>query len=283
MKDIKDTEKAEEATKTIPREDIKKHPELSRAIEEPEKQKRRAYHFIPRQFIERLNKPLYTNLILGFSMILSLSYFMFGTLGALANLSNISAKLYSLFETTAILGWEQMKVTGFVLIIIGLIMCWSIPYYIRNKNQQADSYLVIGAGIGLIFGFIYILIILADVLAATISTITEGTQFHIETAFYIPIILAIFALPLFRILTIRHMVVLPDLAESKQSVSLEDRFENKQPEKEKIWRFEHHQYEKHRKFRYERREWGDARRKAWLEEWKDHREKHKKQKRKRKK
>lgn len=267
-----------ESTKSIPTEDIEKHPELSRSIEEPDKPKRRmGFHIIPKQFIERMNKPLFTNLILGFSVILSLAYFTFGTLGAISNFGNTENVTWQIYETTAILGWEQMRITGFILIIIGVIMFWSVPYYITAKTQKADSYLVIGAGIGMIFGVIYILIILADVLTAVITTITDSTPFQVETFIYMPIILAVFALPLFRILAIRHMVVLPGMDDEDEPdiFSEKDEFVSEQPTEEKKWHFEHHQYRRHRKFRYQRKE--------WREEWRHHRKKQGKHRRERKK
>ncbi|NHJ32635.1 MAG: hypothetical protein FK732_07225 [Asgard group archaeon] len=257
--------KTDEPIKSIPTEDIEKHPELSRTIEEPvEPRRRRGYHYIPKQFIERMNKPLFTNLILGFSVILSLAYFTFGTLGAISSFGNTENVTWRIYEATAILGWEQMRITGFVLIVIGLIMIWSVPYYLTDKTQKADSYLVIGLGIGMIFGFIYILIILADVLTAAITTISESTPFQVETFFYIPIILALFALPLFRILAIRHMVVLPFMDEEDRPQIESEKGEaiEEQLGEEKKWRFEHHHYRKHRKFRYQRKE--------WRREWKKH-------------
>lgn len=251
-------EETEESTKSIPTEDIERHPELSRSIEEPVKTKRpRGYQYIPKQFIERLNKPLYTNLILGFSLILSLGYFTFGVLGAITNFGITESGSWQIFEATAILGWGQMRITGFILIIIGLIMFWSVPYYFTNKTQKADSYLVIGAGIGIIFGVIYILIILADVITAIITTISDSVAFKIETFFYIPIILAIFAVPLFRVLSIRHMVILPSMEEEEKPNSslVKDEVKKGPPKEEKKWRFEHHQYQRQRKYKHFRRDW----------------------------
>ena len=140
-------------------------------------------------------------------------------------------------------------------------MFWSVPYYLTNKTQKADSYLVIGAGIGIIFGAIYILIILADVITAIITTISDNVAFKIETFFYVPIILAIFAVPLFRVLSIRHMVVLPSMDEEQKAIpTLEkDEFAKGIPKEEKEWHFEHHHYQKQRKHRQHRREWRDQR------------------------
>ena len=251
-----------ESTKSIPTEDIESHPELSRIIEEPVKPRRhRRRRFIPKQNIERLNTPLYTNLILGFSLVLSLGYFTFGVLGAITNFGITESGSWRIFEATAILGWEQMRITGFILIIIGVIMFWSVPYYFTTKTQKADSYLVIGAGIGIIFGVIYLLIILADVITAIITTISDNVAFKIETFFYVPIILAIFAIPLFRILSIRHMVVLPSLVEEEKPIPILEKGEvaKETPKEEREWHFEHHHYQKQRKHRQHRREWRDQR------------------------
>ncbi|TET27872.1 MAG: hypothetical protein E3J70_11020, partial [Candidatus Heimdallarchaeota archaeon] len=109
-------EKTEKPTESIPTEDIERHPELSRSIEEPVKpRKQRGYQYISKQFIERLNKPLYTNLILGFSLVLSLGYFTFGVLGAITNFGITESGAWRIFEATAILGWGQMRITGFIL------------------------------------------------------------------------------------------------------------------------------------------------------------------------
>ncbi len=255
-------EETEKSTKSIPTEDIERHPELSRAIEEPVKPRRqRGYQYIPEQFIERLNKTLYTNLILGFSLVLSLGYFTFGVLGAITNFGITESGSWRIFEATAILGWGQMRITGFILLIIGLIMLWSVPYYLTNKTQKADSYLVIGAGIGIIFGAIYILIILADVITAIITTISDNVAFKIETFFYVPIILAIFAVPLFRVLSIRHMVVLPSMDEEDKLIPTLEKgeFAKGIPKEEKKWRFEHHHYQRQRKYRQYRKDWKDQR------------------------
>ncbi len=250
----------EKSTKSIPTEDIESHPELSRIVEEPAKPRRhRRQQYIPKQFIERLNKPLFTNLILGFSLVLSLVYFTFGVLGAITNFGITESGSWRIFEATAILGWEQMRITGFILIIIGLIMFWSIPYYFTANNQKADSYLVIGAGVGIIFGAIYILIIIADVITAIITTITDNVAFKVETFFYIPIILALFAIPLFRVLAIRHMVVLPGMDEEDKPIPTLEKgeFAKGTPKEVKKWHFEHHQYQRQRKYRQYRRDWRD--------------------------
>ncbi|MCK5184559.1 MAG: hypothetical protein KAQ95_09650, partial [Candidatus Heimdallarchaeota archaeon] len=86
-----------------------------------------------------------------------------------------------------------------------------------------------------------------------------NVAFKIETFFYIPIILAIFAIPLFRVLSIRHMVVLPSMnEEDKKSIILEKgEFTKGRPKEEKEWRFEHHHYQRQRKYRQYRRDWRD--------------------------
>ena len=53
----------------------------------------------------------------------------------------------------------------------------------------------------------YLLIILTDVLQAIIDGLSEGIPITIQTYFYTPLMISIFAIVVFRMLSIRHMVV----------------------------------------------------------------------------
>jgi hypothetical protein len=169
--------------------------------------------------------------------------------------------LESVKNHSEILGWNQLKITGFILVIIGVAMFWSVPFYLINKNQQADSYLVIAAGIATLFGFIYVLIIIADILNAVVKAITDQTSVSIETHFYLPIILAIVAIPLFRILVIRHMVVLPDVGK-----------ELPQNRWSKFYRDRNH-WKGHRGWKKHRAHWRSSFRRKWREEKKEEKRK----------
>jgi hypothetical protein len=211
MKKQQLTNDQKETKEEIPQEEIELHPELSReSIKETRPTRFPRHRYIPKEMVDRLNQQGYTNLVLGLAIVLGIIYIVFGILGILAIFGEVS---WSFYQTTKILGWNQLKITGFVLVVIGIVMLWSVPLYFLNKTQQGDSYLVIASGLGILFGGIYILVIIADILNALITAITESSAVKIVTFFYIPIMLAIVAIPLFRILVIRHMVVLPDVGE----------------------------------------------------------------------
>lgn len=205
-------EKLEEKLQEISQEDLEAHPELSIEVTKEKRPKREKMHrYMPKVIVDRLNKQSYTHLIMVLAIILGIANITFGILGILAIFGYKEETAWRIYQTLEILGWNQLKITGFILVIIGIVMLWSVPFYLTDKIQQADSYLVIAAGIGTLFGFIYILIIIADILNAVVLAITDQTSVSIETYFYLPIILAIVVIPLFRILVVRHMVVLPDV------------------------------------------------------------------------
>ena len=250
----------EEAEKeeVISQEDLEKHPELSVEVAKekktrPEKIVRR----IPKEMIERFNKQSYTHLIMALAIILGIANITFGILGILAIFGYREDIVWKIFQGSEILGWNQLKITGFILVIIGVVMFWSVPFYLINKNQQADSYLVIASGIALLFGFIYLLIIIADILNAVVLAITDQTSVSIETAFYLPIILAIVAFPLFRLLVVRHMVVLPDIGKDASKNRWSKFYQERQH-----WKG-HHGWKKHRAH------WRSSFRRKWREEKKD--------------
>ncbi|MBK5112163.1 MAG: hypothetical protein KGD59_07680 [Candidatus Heimdallarchaeota archaeon] len=243
-------ETPEESIKIVPSEDVEIHPELSRIIEEPIKPRRhRKRHFVTKKRIEQFNNPLITKIILGFSIVLSFVYITFGILGILAIAGLKESGSWQIYEATSILGWNQMKITGFILVIIGIVMFWAVPYYLSDRTQKGDSYLVIGAGVGVLFGGIYLLVILADVLIAAVTAVTESVVFQVETFFYIPIILSILAIPLFRILTIRHIIVLPGMDDefgAQGILETKDNAEEPKHQNEK-WQYKHHYPKKHQR------------------------------------
>jgi len=205
----KNTEKEQQ---TIPKEEVEAHPELSATIIKKQlyKKERKKKRTITQEKIDRLNRPRITKTIIGLTIILTILYLVGGILSILALFGLKENESWSFYQKTAIFGWQQLKVTSFVLIIISLVMLWALIYYFRKKNQEADSFLIIGSGIGSLFGIIYLLVIIADILNGLISAAINAEVIHIDTYFYLPILLAIFTLPLFRLLTIRHIVLLPE-------------------------------------------------------------------------
>ncbi|HUT82607.1 MAG TPA: hypothetical protein VMZ29_15535 [Candidatus Bathyarchaeia archaeon] len=193
-------------------ENLTDHPEITRSIKTEKKDKRlHIFQKIPKSYVEKLNQPIYTHIIFGVAVFFGITNITFGIFGILAIFGLKEENSWKIFDKMVILGWEQLKITGFILIIIGVIMLWSVPYYFLNKTQQADSYLVISSGISLLFGIIYLLIIFADIISAIVESVSNNNPLKITTYFYLPIILAILIFPLFRVLVIRHIIVLPDL------------------------------------------------------------------------
>ncbi len=263
---IEEENSTEEKKKIISTEEIELHPELTRTVDIEKKPKRKRRYYVPKEIIDHFNKPYYTNIILGAAILLGLANICFGLLGVLAIFGLSDENSWIIFQNTAILGWEQLKVTGFVLIIIGIVMFWSVPLYLMDKSQRADSYLVIASGIGILFGFIYVLIVIGDILTAVVSMATMNEPFAIQTYFYLPIMLGVIALPIFRVLAIRHMVELP---ERDDEVDYADEAEIKWG----YWRkhqwngkpgFKHHHRRQRKKIRNEQRE--KAIRRKW-ERW----------------
>jgi len=90
-----------------------------------------------------------------------------------------------------------------------------------------------------------------------IIKISEETKFSVETAFYLPIILAILSLPVFRVIAIKH-IIMPDdsqIEQDEELVSYEE--EIARP----AWHHFNHHHRKNRK------EW----RKKFREQWRMHR------------
>lgn len=200
--------------KEIPQDELEAHPELTHEIMKKESRlskymKNRQRTRIPARYIWLLNLPLFTNLILGFSIILGLLFLYFGVMGALTIIGLTEQNAWAIYDVMWIFGWEGSAITGFALIVIGIIMLWSIPYYFLNNTQKADSYLIIGVGLGELFGIVYIFIILADLLSWLLDFLSTNEVNPPETYFYYPVILALIAAPLFRVLSIRHIVLPP--------------------------------------------------------------------------
>ena len=187
------------------------HPELTRAIQWRERRDRRLMRFTKhdhrrRRLADKLNKQHFTYWILGFTIILGMVYLFFGFASVLTLAGYTNKILWGFYSSTSFFGWKGHAITGVALIITGIIILWSVPFYFRNKIQQGDSYLIIGSGIGVLFGFIYILIILADILKGIVIGLSDATPIIIETYFYPSFLLAMFAIPLFRTIALRHFV-----------------------------------------------------------------------------
>jgi len=197
----------------IPKEEVETHPELSVTIAKKKKivkiERKRKKHVITQEVVDKFNRRIVTNGIIGMSIFLAVIYFISGILGILSIFGIREGTSWTVYTKTAFFGWQQLKVTSFVLLVISIVMLWAIIYYFKKRNQEADSFLIIGSGLGSLFGVIYLLVILADILAALVTSATNAQSIHIETFFYLPILLALFTIPLFRILTIRHTVILP--------------------------------------------------------------------------
>jgi hypothetical protein len=187
--------------------DIDTHPELSHSDMVETFQQEKELH-IPPKYIIFLNQPKITNVILGAAITLGLLYIAFGVMSLL---SLLGIRLgWSFYLATSLLGWQGQAVTGLALVFIGTVMLWSVPYYLLNRVQNADSYLTIGTGLGVLFGVIYLLIIVADVITGLVTALADNTTISIITFFYFPIILALLTYPVFRALIIRHHVLLLD-------------------------------------------------------------------------
>jgi len=224
---LKHNEEAKQDRVLVEEED---HPELTRAIQWRRHRDRRFMRFTKRdhkmkRLADKLNQPHFTTRILVYTIILGILYLAFGFISALSLAGYTSNTIWPLFSATSIFGWKGHAITGFALIIIGIIMLWSVPYYFKNKIQQGDSYLIIGSGIGVIFGIIYVLIVLADVLRGIVVGLANATPIIIETYFYYAILLAILAVPIFRLIGIRHVIGPSEEEENeedKEEESLED-------------------------------------------------------------
>ncbi len=200
--------------KDIPASELEAHPELTHEIKKKEsrlskymRERRRSQ--IPVRHIWLLNLPIVTNIILVFSIILGLLFLYFGVMGALTIVGFTEQNVWVIYDVMWIFGWEGNAITGFVLIIIGVIMLWSVPHYFQNNVQKADSYLVISSGLGVLFAIIYIFVILADLLSWLVDFLTTNVVNPPDTYFYYPVLLGLIAAPLFRALSVRHIVLPP--------------------------------------------------------------------------
>lgn len=204
----------EKISKEISPSELEAHPELSHEIKkkEPRLSKYMREHRrtqIPARHIWLLNHQLVTNLIMGFSIILGLLFLYFGVMGALTIIGLTEQNVWVIYDVMWIFGWKGSAITGFALIIIGIIILWSVPYYLLNNVQKADSYLIIGVGLGVLFGIIYIFVIFADLLSWLLDYLATNEVNPPYTYFYFPVLLSLLAVPLFRALSVRHIVLPP--------------------------------------------------------------------------
>jgi hypothetical protein len=140
-----------------------------------------------------------------YSMILSLAFMTFGVLQFifwLGKFDSVATILdWPLFANTGLLGWGEELVTGIALFIIGLIILWAPIQYFRKKIPEGNSFLLVSSGVGTIFGAIYVLIVVADVIAVLVDAAAEAAvpDFAGFSSLYYPILLGLVALPLFLI------------------------------------------------------------------------------------
>ena len=244
----------DEKNKSIDQKEIEKHPELVPIIKEKKsisRFERRKKHISNIKMIQNVNKPYFTYIMFGYAIILGLVHIFFGVMSILTIFGISNQKIWNFYSSTWIFGWEKLAITGFVLIIVGIIILWSIPYYLMNSIQKADSYLTIGSGISILFGIIYILIIIADIISCIIDCVSVQQLVTLETYFYVPIMLGILIFPIFRVQMIRH-IVLPPLEEDTNTTEIKEEsekpiFKFHQGKFRRKWR--KHDHWKGRKFR----------------------------------
>lgn len=184
------------------------HPELAK---QPTKRKKwfdRHFPILDEKTINRLNQDDVNNALLGISIFLGVVYLSFGILGVLTLVGITENRTWRIYQWTAFLGWEGQTMTGIALIIVAIVILWAIPHYYKGQIQNADSYLIIGTALGLVYSFVYVLIILADLLTVGINLLAGESSTSVMTAFYFPILLATFCLPVFLVLLARHRVIL---------------------------------------------------------------------------
>ncbi|MEA2071252.1 MAG: hypothetical protein U9O98_08175 [Asgard group archaeon] len=195
----------------------RKHPELQRDITKKEETtKFRPHRRISPTIVKWLNQQRITNIILTVAVILGILYIGIG-ITSIIGFFGAQENPWVFYEATSFLGWNKITVTGFALLIAGIVIIWSVPYYFFNKSQVADSYLLVGTTIGILFGLIYIIIILADILNGLVIALANQSAIEIVTYFYLPIPLAITTIPIFRVLTIRHHIILMDEVELEEN------------------------------------------------------------------
>ncbi|HUU77266.1 MAG TPA: hypothetical protein VMX55_02895 [candidate division Zixibacteria bacterium] len=263
--------KSEEA-KPYSQEELEAHPELGYEIKKSRRQSlkdRREQHFRERHLHQRImmvkefNKPVYTHVIEGFSIVLGALFIAFGVIGAISIFGITESNSWKIYQSTSFFGWKGNAITGIALIVVGIVILWSIPFFFFNNTQKADSYLIIGTGLGFLFGVIYVFIIMADLISSLVDSLANQITVSITTYFYYPILLALLTIPVFRILVIRHVVFTP--TESKEEEITEDgftepdwdsitSFHDWREEFRRIWMARWEYYRKHRKRRREGRD-----------------------------
>ncbi|MBD3192103.1 MAG: hypothetical protein GF308_15765 [Candidatus Heimdallarchaeota archaeon] len=183
------------------------HPELAKQPPTRKKWFDRHFPILDEQTVNRLNQDDVNNVLMGISIFLGVIYLSFGVLGILTVVGITEKRIWRIYQWTAFLGWEGQTMTGIALIIITIVILWAGVHYYKGQIQNADSYLIIGTALGLTYSFVYALIILADLLIAGINLLVGESSTSVITAFYFPILLAIFCLPVFLVLLARHRVV----------------------------------------------------------------------------
>lgn len=246
-------------------EELEAHPELYRKITKTKRKKlwekrrthfEKQHHYRTIKMVKEFNKPIYTHLIEGLSIVLGILFVAFGVIGGISIFGITENNTWPIYSATRFFGWEGNAITGFVLIIIGFVILWSIPFYLFNNTQKGDSYLIIGTGLGILFGAIYVFIILADILTAAVDALSNQSQFLIETFFYYPILLSLLSIPVFRILAIRHIVFAPTEVDEKEIIGEQEfeepdwdsikSFDDFRKEFRKMWKIRTEYYRKRR-------------------------------------
>jgi hypothetical protein len=184
------------------------HPELKHLNHSRHYHYRRRPH-ISKRMIEKANSEQATKIIIFSAILFSILNLAIGIMNILSLIGIRENHTWAFYTKLRFFGWEGQAMTGIVNIIITLVIIWSLVYFFKNETQKGDSYLIIGIGLSMLFGYIYVLIVVADVISGLLAAWENLTPIAIETYFYTPIVLAIIAFPLFRWLMIRHKMFIP--------------------------------------------------------------------------
>ncbi len=164
---------------------------------------------------ETKNIPLWLRIT--YSIVLSLIFMTFGVLQFMTTFEATAE--WPLFANTSLLGWTGEFMTGIALVIIGLIILWSAILYFRGKNPEGNSFLLIGSGVGVVFGLLYVLVVVADIIAVLVDAAAEAVapDFTEFSSLYFPILLGIISLPIFLLLFIKFRDVRKEKAQAASS------------------------------------------------------------------
>ena len=149
--------------------------------------------------MEHSNKDLTWLKITG-SIAFSLIFMTFGVLEFMTAFQ--ATEEWVLFTNTSILGWTGEFMTGITLFIIGLLILWATPLYLMKKSQNANSFFLIGSGLGVIFGLVFIFIFIADIITVLVDAAANATtlDFTDFSSLYHPITYGIALVPIFILL-----------------------------------------------------------------------------------